>query len=140
KFGLGLYFYDKPTGAGDISAARMNPRPKTLADLVTPKQLWMIRTMGREAGIDAEAECQKLLNCPLEEISKRAASTLIDHLKKQAESGQAASGPASDDGATKQKGPAAALRNLNRKLGFNDDQLLKWLRKQFGFNDEVTLD
>jgi len=59
-----------------------DPRPKTLGDLVTPKQLWMIRGLGREIGCDVEQECQSLLQCNLEEISKRAASSFIDYLKR----------------------------------------------------------
>jgi hypothetical protein len=61
-----------------------DPRPKTLGDLVTPKQLWMLRSIAQEASFDAEAECQSLYNCPLEEISKRAASALIDEFKRRA--------------------------------------------------------
>ena len=59
-----------------------DPRPKTLGDLVTPKQLWMIRNLGREIGCNVEQECQSLLQCNLEEISKRAASSFIDYLKR----------------------------------------------------------
>jgi outer membrane biosynthesis protein TonB len=59
-----------------------DPRPKTLGDLVTPKQLWMIRSLGREIGCDVEKECQSVLQCNLEEISKRAASSFIDYLKR----------------------------------------------------------
>jgi hypothetical protein len=49
---------------------------------VTPKQLWMIRSLGREIGCDVEQECQSLLQCNMEEISKRAASSFIDYLKR----------------------------------------------------------
>jgi hypothetical protein len=59
-----------------------DPRPKTLGDLVTPKQLWMVRNLGREIGCNVEQECQSLLQCNLEEISKRAASSFIDYLKR----------------------------------------------------------
>ena len=65
---------------------QFDPKPKVLADLVTPKQLWMIRSLGREAGIDADQECAALFEIGLEEISKRAASKLIDHLKSKAAS------------------------------------------------------
>jgi hypothetical protein len=82
KFGLCLYLYEKGTGSSESRSLPANPRPKTLGDLVTPKQLWMIRNMGREIGLDVEAECQKVLKCELEEISKRAASSFIDHLKR----------------------------------------------------------
>lgn len=58
-----------------------NAAPKTLGDLVTPKQLWMIRATCREQGLDAEAEAQKRFGLELESISKRAASQLIEALK-----------------------------------------------------------
>ena len=35
----------------------------------------------RIAAIDAELECTQLLHCRVEELSKRAASDLIDHLQ-----------------------------------------------------------
>lgn len=58
-------------------------RPRTLGELVTPKQLWMTRNLGREIGVDVEQECASLMACNLEEISKRAASSFIDQLKKR---------------------------------------------------------
>src|SRR5262245_2582756 len=86
QFGLGLYLYAKGNhGEGQSgerqASAPADPRPKTLNDLVTPKQLWMIRSMAQEIGADAEKECRSLLNVSLEEISNRAASYLIDYLK-----------------------------------------------------------
>lgn len=54
---------------------------KSLGDLVTPKQLGMIRAISRDANIDAAQECTKLMNCSISELSKRAASDLIDHLQ-----------------------------------------------------------
>lgn len=50
-------------------------------DLVTPRQLVALRAIANSAGIELEAECQKLLKCDVKEISRRAASALIDHLK-----------------------------------------------------------
>jgi hypothetical protein len=61
----------------------VDPHPKTLGDLVTPKQLWMIRNLAREIGCDPERECVSLLQCKLEEISKRAANSFIDYLKRR---------------------------------------------------------
>jgi hypothetical protein len=52
-----------------------------MGDLVTPKQLGMIRALAREAGVDVEEECQSVLRCRTEELSKKAASSFIDHLK-----------------------------------------------------------
>jgi hypothetical protein len=60
-----------------------DPVAKSMADIVTPRQLGMIRALGREIGLDVEEECQAQLHCKAEELSKRAASTFIDHLKGQ---------------------------------------------------------
>jgi hypothetical protein len=53
-----------------------------LSDLVSAKQLGMIRAISREAGVDAEEECMGVLNCSTSELSKKAASSFIDHLLK----------------------------------------------------------
>ncbi len=53
-------------------------------DLVTPRQLVALRAIANSMGMEAEAECQRLLKCDIKEISRRAASTLIDHLKTRA--------------------------------------------------------
>jgi hypothetical protein len=53
----------------------------SVANMVSPKQLGMIRAMAREAGVDPEQECQRLWQCGYEELSKKGASTFIDHLK-----------------------------------------------------------
>lgn len=59
-----------------------NPVAASLSDLVTAKQLSMIRGIGRESGIDTAGECTLLLKCEIAELSKRAASSFIDHLQK----------------------------------------------------------
>jgi hypothetical protein len=58
-----------------------NPIAKSLSDLVTAKQLGMIRTISREVGIDADEECKKVLFCKTDELSKKAASSFITHIK-----------------------------------------------------------
>jgi len=58
-----------------------DPVAKSLGDMITSKQLGMIRAIAREASLDAEAECSQLLNCGIAELSKRAASDLIAHLQ-----------------------------------------------------------
>jgi hypothetical protein len=58
-----------------------DPLAKSMTDLVTPKQLGMIRALAREAGVDADEECQQQLRVRTEELSKKAASSFIDHLK-----------------------------------------------------------
>ncbi len=87
KFGVARDLYQRESEVieedGIAPAIQRDPRPKTLNDLITPKQLWMIRSLGREAGCDVEQECQAVLQCGLEEISKRAASSFIDYLKRK---------------------------------------------------------
>jgi len=58
-----------------------DPLAKSMSDLVTPKQLGMIRALARECHLDADAECRSFLGCKTEDLSKRAASSFIDHLK-----------------------------------------------------------
>ena len=56
---------------------------KSVSELATPKQIVMIRAVCRELDIDVDIELQEAmkLNCKLEELSRRAASSFIDHLK-----------------------------------------------------------
>lgn len=60
---------------------------KTMGDLVTAKQLSMIRSLAREGDIDAAKECMDLMKCSINELSKRAASELIDHLQNMQRNG-----------------------------------------------------
>ncbi|MBK7709052.1 MAG: hypothetical protein IPJ30_25700 [Acidobacteria bacterium] len=74
-------------GIPEIPAAAIrvfpsNPIARSLFDLVTAKQLGMIRAMSRELGIKADEECEKLMDCRTDELSKRAASRLIEHLQE----------------------------------------------------------
>lgn len=54
---------------------------KTMADLVTPKQLVAICAISNAHGVNAETHCLETRSCKLEELSRRAASGLIDELK-----------------------------------------------------------
>lgn len=58
-----------------------DPLAKSMSDLVTPKQLGMIRALARESSLDPDEECQSVFRCKTDELSKRAASSFIDHLK-----------------------------------------------------------
>lgn len=53
----------------------------SLTNMITSKQLGMVRAVAREAKLDADAECQALLGCTVDELSKKAASDLIEHLQ-----------------------------------------------------------
>ena len=89
KFGIARELYQKEAAFSDGDTPNGNgPRPfpaspqaRSISDLVTSKQLGMIRALAREAGVDAEEECQSALKCKADELSKRGASSFIDHLK-----------------------------------------------------------
>jgi hypothetical protein len=87
KFGIARELYQREsevieqTGSAPQSEFPRDPLAKSMGDLVTPKQLGMIRALAREAGVDVEEECQSVLRCRTEELSKKAASSFIDHLK-----------------------------------------------------------
>ncbi|MBV9210121.1 MAG: hypothetical protein JOZ52_05805 [Acidobacteria bacterium] len=87
KFGIARELYQRESeviekeGAATPAQFPRDPLAKSMADLVTPKQLGMIRALAREAGVEVEEECQNVLRCKTEELSKRAASSFIDHLK-----------------------------------------------------------
>jgi hypothetical protein len=92
KFGVARELYRKEeeaapqrNGTGATAHAQFPSEPvaKTMADLVTPKQLVAIRAIANAQRINAEAECQALLGCRPEELSRRAASAFIDHLKSK---------------------------------------------------------
>lgn len=91
KFGVAreLYRREEETAThrnGDAAAHAHSQFPrepiaKTMADLVTPKQLVAIRAIANSQGVNAEAECMEVIKCKPEELSRRAASAFIDHLK-----------------------------------------------------------
>lgn len=89
KFGIARELYKKEFDAieHDDVAPSYTPQPisnpvaTTLGDMVSGKQLGMIRAIARENGIDAEFECKAKFNCEVSELSKRAASDLIGHLQ-----------------------------------------------------------
>jgi hypothetical protein len=88
KFGIARELYQRESeviereGAGPQPGDfPRDPLAKSMADLVTPKQLGMIRALAREAGVDPDEESQTVMRVRTEELSKRAASSFIDHLK-----------------------------------------------------------
>jgi hypothetical protein len=100
KFGIAreLYksefdaFVDPPSQTSSVPTFAVPPPPeerpqfpvdpiaRTLSDMVTTKQLGMIRAICRENNLDSEEECMNALKCKVNELSRRAASALIDHL------------------------------------------------------------
>jgi hypothetical protein len=88
KFGIARELYQRESeviereGAGPQPGEfPKDPLAKSMADLVTPKQLGMIRALAREGGVDPDEESQQVMHVRTEELSKRAASSFIDHLK-----------------------------------------------------------
>lgn len=72
---------DNSESASDTQErSQYDPVAKNLADMVTARQLGLIRSISRESNIDANEECKLKFNCSIDELSKRAASDFIDHL------------------------------------------------------------
>lgn len=92
KFGIARELYkkefdsidhdDQPKQESSEPAPISDPIAKSLGDMVTAKQLGMIRAISRIAKVDADEECSKMMKCSVDELSKRAASDLIDHLQE----------------------------------------------------------
>ena len=90
KFGIARDLYKKESDTIEREGAvpppsndgfPSNPIAKSLSDLVTAKQLGMIRAISREIGIEADEECQNVMQCKTDELSKKAASGFIQHLQ-----------------------------------------------------------
>ena len=90
KFGIARDLYKKESDTIEREGAvpppqndgfPSNPIAKSLSDLVTAKQLGMIRAIAREINVDSDAECQNVMNCKTDELSKKAASSFIQHLQ-----------------------------------------------------------
>ena len=54
---------------------------QSLAELVTSKQLGMIRALGREVSVNVEFECMGLIKTSTDKLNKLAASAFIQHLQ-----------------------------------------------------------
>jgi len=89
KFGIARDLYKKESDTIEREGAvppnndgfPANPIARSLSDLVTAKQLGMIRAISREIGIDPDEESQTVMECKTDELSKRAASSFIQHLQ-----------------------------------------------------------
>ena len=92
KFGIARELYKKESEAIEREGSTgsndgpddfpTNPVAKSLGELVTAKQLGMIRAIARELNIDPDEECNSVMNCSTDELTKRAASSLIQHLQE----------------------------------------------------------
>lgn len=74
--------------ATQTAQAPGDPVARSLGDMITAKQLGMIRALAREANTDADDECKRLMQCSTEELSKRAASDFIEHLQNVQRGGE----------------------------------------------------
>ncbi|CAN5585042.1 hypothetical protein BH24ACI3_BH24ACI3_07650 [soil metagenome] len=85
KFGIARELYKRDEVAFETKApiqpAVTDPVAKSIGDLITTKQMGMIRAVARERNLDAEAECREMMKCRINELSRKAASALIDHLQ-----------------------------------------------------------
>jgi hypothetical protein len=90
KFGIARELYKKEEESAERlhavapthdTQAPENPIAVSLGDLITAKQLGMIRALARESGVNSDEECRALMSCKTDELSKRAASFLITHLQ-----------------------------------------------------------
>ncbi|MEJ7624924.1 MAG: Rad52/Rad22 family DNA repair protein [Pyrinomonadaceae bacterium] len=90
KFGIARELYKRDVGPAESddtarpAESRIpieDPVAKNLGELVTAKQLGMIRMLAREANIDSRDECNGVMKCSPDELSKRAASDFIEHLQ-----------------------------------------------------------
>jgi hypothetical protein len=72
--------------ANSVSPARQEfpeqPLAGNLNELITAKQLGMIRALAREANINEDVECNSVMKCGTSELSKSAASMFIKHLQE----------------------------------------------------------
>jgi predicted nucleic acid-binding Zn finger protein len=92
KFGIARDLYKREsdvierggsvTSRDDDGGFPDQPVAKNLGELVTAKQLGMIRALARELRIDADEECNSVMKCRTDELSKSAASSFIKHLQE----------------------------------------------------------
>ena len=99
KFGIARDLYKKESDVIERNGALARdddggfpdqPVAKNLGELVTAKQLGMIRALARELRIDADEECNSVMNCRSDELSKSAASSFIKHLQEMQRPGEVA--------------------------------------------------
>ena len=85
KFGIARDLYKKENEvpeSADTSQNSVDHVARSLGDLVTGRQLAMIKALGRETGVDLTNECDVVMKCNFDELSKRGASQFITHLQE----------------------------------------------------------
>ncbi len=103
KFGIARELYRKESDViareGSDASSEVddefpsNPIASSLGDLVTARQLGMLRAIGREVHVDPDDECSTVMSCSTGELTKRAASALIQHLQRLRRGSSVASPP-----------------------------------------------
>lgn len=93
KFGIARELYKKESDViereGSVSQIEngddfpSDPIARSLGELVTARQLGMIRAIARELKVDPDEECNAVMKCSTDEMTKRAASALIQHLQEK---------------------------------------------------------
>lgn len=104
-----------------------DPRPKTLDELVTPKQLWSIRKMCKEQGMDVDEICYATFGCKLEELSRKAATVVSEQLVENQRIKEA---NAKHQGVITDTGPSKSLMKDRRhgpEIAKRFDELVKQL-------------
>lgn len=93
KFGIARELYQKESEVieregsteakpdEDDSGFPSNPIARSLGELVTQRQLGMIRALARELKLDPDEECTAVMHCNTDELTKRAASSLIEYFQ-----------------------------------------------------------
>jgi hypothetical protein len=67
-----------------MQSEQSNPNEaRTMAELVTPKQLVAIRSAVNVRSINAESESRRMFNCSPEGLNSKAASEFITYLNSQ---------------------------------------------------------
>lgn len=93
KFGIARELYKREFEPSEIdqiaetvaptAASIEDPIARSLGDIITTKQLGMIKALSKEGGLNSNAECENLFRCRVDELSKRAASELITYLQSK---------------------------------------------------------
>jgi hypothetical protein len=88
NFGIAIELYYKDlaenyegSGDGNGGGGQPNPIARSLSDLITAKQLGMVRALAREIRVDPDEECTRVNQCKTDELSRKAGSNFIQHLQ-----------------------------------------------------------
>ena len=90
KFGIARELYKNESDATEVSVSSdagmdvafpFEPIAGSLGELVTSRQLAMIRAISRDLNVDADDECAAVMTCRTAELTREAASALITHLQ-----------------------------------------------------------